>query len=264
MLGIGALKSDICPSPIWENKVVMNQKWPLLLLLSCTWLVVAAQNSAFGIKGGLTLGIQNWNNFQQDPLLKYHGILFIESADSEERFSLFAQGGYHLKGSAIRNRNFFSPINGQFYRPPAQEFIFKNISLTLGAKRKFEVGSKNRAFYLFGIRGDYTLGTNLSKYRELNELNNSLFFPDDAFVRKWNYGLTLGGGFELPFADLVGAVLEFTINPDFSFQYKQPRINNVYDPYTGQSRSISERTIRNVTFEVTLGIRLLRIVEYID
>ena len=94
--------------------------------------------------------------------------------------------------------------------------------------------------------------------------NNSLFFPDEFFVRNWNYGVTLGGGFEFPFSDLVGGMLEFTVNPDFSYQYKQPQIPNVYDPYTGQTRALGERLIRNVTFEMTLGIRFMRIVEYID
>ena len=236
----------------------------LLCFAALAAMSLTAQNSAFGIKGGPTLGVQKWNGFQQDPLIKYHAIAFIESADEEDQFSVFAQAVYHLKGSAIRNRNFFSPINGQFYRPPAQQFIFHNISLTLGAKRKYDFGVRNKMYYLFGIRGDYTLTTNLDKYRELNELNNSLFFPDEFFVRNWNYGVTLGGGFEFPFSDLVGGMLEFTVNPDFSYQYKQPQIPNVYDPYTGQTRALGERLIRNVTFEMTLGIRFMRIVEYID
>ena len=223
-----------------------------------------AQSTAFGLKGGLSLGIQKWNGFDQDPLVKYHGIAFIESADETAQFSVFAQAGYHLKGSALRNRNFFNPINGQFYRPPAQEFIFKNTSLTLGAKRKYEFSDLTKVFYMFGLRGDYTLGTNLDKYKEINELNNSFFFPDDRFVRKLNYGVTVGGGFEFTFAELVGAVLEFTINPAFSFQYRQPSIPNVTDPFTGQPRTIPERTIRNITFEVTAGFRFIRKVEYID
>lgn len=235
-----------------------------LSLLCVATFALQAQDSAFGLKGGMTLGIQKWNGFQQDPLIKYHLIAFIESADEEDRVSLFAQGGYHVKGSAIRHRNFFSPINGQYYRPPAQQFLFHNLSLTLGAKSKYDFGQNSKVYYLFGLRGDYTLKTNLDEYRELNELNHGLFFPDNFFVQKWNYGVTFGGGFQFAFSSLVGAILEFTVNPDLSYQYKQPSIPNVYDPYTGQTRTISERTIRNVTFELTLGIRLLRIVEYID
>ncbi len=236
----------------------------LILLALCTALFteLKAQSFAFGVKGGGTLGIQKWDGFQQDPLIKYHGIAFIESVEETEQFSLFAQAGLHLKGSAIRNRNFFNPINGQYYRPPAQQFIFRNISATVGAKRKFPFGEELKAYYLFGLRGDYTLSTNLEEYEEINRFSG--FFPFEQFVQHWNYGVTLGGGFEMPFGRLVGGTLEFTVNPDFSTQYKQPAINNIIDPWSGNNMSLSERTIRNITFEITLGIRLLRIVEYID
>lgn len=224
---------------------------------------LSAQGTVFGIKGGLTVGLQKWNGFDQDPLLKYHGVLSVESADETAQFGVFAQLGYHLKGSAIRNRNFID-LNGNPYRPPAQEFVFKNISLTMGGKRKYEFSDLAKAYYLFGLRGDFTVGTNLGKYKAINLLYNSLYFPDDNFVRKWNYGVTLGGGFEFAFGELVGGLLEFTVNPDFSQQYRQPAIPNVRDPYTGQSRTLAERTIRNTTFEVTAGFRLIRKVEYID
>jgi len=237
----------------------------LLLTAACLAFFAAgisAQSSAFGIKGGVTLSTQTWGGFQQDPLIKYHGIVFIESAEETGQFSVFAQAGYHLKGSAIRNRNFYNPVNGQFTRPPAEQFIFRNISLTLGAKRKYPFGTASKVYYLFGFRGDYTLSTNLGEYAEINQYSG--FFPFEIFVRKWNYGATAGGGFEFPFGDLAGAVLEFTVNPDFSLQYKQPEIRNIIDPYTGNNRTLGERTIRNLTFEVTLGIRLMHIVEYID
>lgn len=251
---------------VWFFK---NKQMRIKILLPIVFIALSinhlcAQGTAFGLKGGLSLGVQKWNGFDQDPLIKYYGIAFVESADETAQFAVFAQAGYHLKGSAIRNRNFFNPINGQFTRPPAQEFIFKNVALTLGGKRKYEFSDLTKAYYLFGLRGDYTLGTNLDEYKEINEFNNSFFFPDDRFVRRWNYGVTLGGGFEFAFSELIGAMIEFTLNPDFSFQYRQPSIPNVTDPFTGQARTIPERTIRNITFEVTAGFRFLRKVEYID
>jgi hypothetical protein len=221
-----------------------------------------SQSFAFGLKGGGTLCVQKWGGFQQDPLFKYHGIAFIESVDETDQFSLFGQVGYHLKGSAIRNRNFFNPINGQYYRPPAQEFIFRNISATIGAKRKYPFTNSMKAYYLFGLRGDYTVSTNLKEYEQINFYSG--FFPFEQFVRKINYGVTLGGGFELPFGQLIGANLEFTVNPDFSYQYKQPAIPNIIDPWSGNTTTLPERTIRNISFEVTLGIRLLRLIEYVD
>lgn len=222
-----------------------------------------AQGTAFGLKGGLTLGVQKWSGFDQGPLFKYHGTLSVESLDETSLFSIYAQAGYHLKGSALRNQNAFD-FSGNFYRLPAQEFIFKNISLILGAKRKYQMSDALRGYYLFGIRGDYTIGTNLDEYKEINDLNGSLFYPVNDFVREWNYGVTLGGGFELGFGELIEGVLEFTVNPDFSYQYRQPDIYNVYNPYTRQNGTIPSRDIRNVTFEISAGFRFLRRVEYID
>ena len=53
----------------------------LLLVIAILFSVIQldAQGFAWGIKGGFTLGTQNWNGFERDPLIKYHGILFIES-----------------------------------------------------------------------------------------------------------------------------------------------------------------------------------------
>ncbi len=234
-----------------------------VVFFALTTAHLVAQGTAFGLKGGLTLGVQKWNGFDQDPLFKYHGAISAESLDETAQFSVFAQAGYHLKGSALRNQNFLDQ-NGNFFRLAAQEFIFKNASLVLGGKRKYNLSDVSRGYYLFGLRGDYTLGTNLDKYKEANSFNGGLFYPDNAFVRKWNYGVTLGGGIEFDLGELVGTLLEITVNPDFSYQYRQPAIPNVRDPFTGQNRTIQERSIRNVTFEITAGFRLLRKVEYID
>ena len=226
-----------------------------------------AQSYAFGVKGGLTMGIQNWNGFDRDPLIAYHGIAFIESAPEGNEFALFAQAGYHVKGSAIRNRNFTNILTGNAFRAPPREFRFNNVSLTLGGKQKFDFSGSNKVYYMFGIRGDYTVSTNLGEYSVFNERYPaySIYpFDEPTFIRNFNYGMTVGGGIEIPFSELVGAILEFTVNPDFSFQYRQPEIPNVLDPYTGNTRSVPEREIRNITFEVTLGFRFLNIVEYID
>ena len=234
-----------------------------IALFALTFSTLSAQGTAYTLKGGLTLGVQKWNGFDQDPLFKYHGAISAESLDETSLFSVFAQVGYHIKGSALRNGSFLDQ-NGNFRRLPAQEFLFKNLSLVLGGKRKYDMSDVMRGYYLFGLRGDYTLGTNLDEYKEANEFNGGLYYPIDGFVKKWNYGVTLGGGLEFSLGEVVGALLELTVNPDFSYQYRQPAIPNVRDPYTGQNRTIQERTIRNVTFEITAGFRLLRKIEYVD
>ena len=224
---------------------------------------LCAQGTAYTLRVGLTLGVQKWNSFDQDPLFKYHGAISAESLDESAQFSLYAQAGYHLKGSALRNGSFFDQ-NNNFVRLPAQEFIFRNISLVLGAKRKYELSDRVMAYYLIGLRGDYTLSTNLKEYKALNEANNTLFYPADEYVRKWNYDVALCVALEFSLGELVGASLEFTVNPDFSQQYRQPQINNVYNPFTRQNGNIPERIVRNVTFEISAGFRFLRIVEYVD
>jgi len=232
----------------------------VILLLTFTATAWSQGGSAFGIKGGLTMGFQKWNDFQQQPLFRYHGIFFLESLDDN---CLFAQAGYHVKGSALRYLNFTNPINNNIYRAPTQNFQFKNVSLTLGFKKKHQLGRGDaKGYYLFGLRGDYTIGTNLDRYDETYFLNTT--FPTDQWVRKLNYGATLGGGFEIPFGELVGGIVEFTFNPDMSKQYYQPAISNVYDPYTGTNRNVAERKITNITAELTLGLRFLRVVEYVD
>ncbi len=222
------------------------------------------QGYAFGVKGGLTVGIQQWNGFERDPLFAYNGAAYIESETEESGLALIAQLGYHVKGSALRNRFAVNFIDNQVFRAADREFQFRNISLMLGAKQKRDFADDVDAYWLIGVRGDYTVDTNLDIHQNFNSRYNTLFFPVDDFMQPWNYGVTVGGGFEFMFSELVGGVIEMTVNPDFSLQYLQPQINNVTDPFTGQLRSLPERRIRNLTFEITFGARFLRKVVYID
>lgn len=243
----------------------MNRIVLALMMVMAAGYGLRAQGYAFGLKGGLTIGVQQWEGFEQDPLFKYHGIAYIESLPESNEFALLAQLGYHLKGSAFRSRNAFG-FNGDIFRAPAQEFIFRNLALVLAAKQKFDVfGNDSRAYYILGLRGDYNLGTNLSEYKEANMVYP--IYPDDSkeLIREITYGLSLGGGIELPFSELVGTIIEFSVNPDFSYQYVQPSatvfVNNQF--FTGNV-NIPERKIRNLTFELTVGFRFLNKIEYID
>lgn len=226
------------------------------------------QSFAFGVKGGLTIGTQQWgNSFERDALFRYHGAAFIETLAEANEFAVFAQAGYHVKGSSIRTNVFTTGgDNRQFVTP----FEFRNVGIMLGGKQKFDIGvTDNKLYYLFGVRGEYTIDTDFGITEEdiINFPFLARIYPVETFVQDFTYGVTLGGGIEVPLGDLVGMVLEFTVNPDFSNQYNQPQINNVIDPNPNASRptfSIPERQIRNLTFEVTAGFRFLRIVEYID
>lgn len=221
----------------------------------------------FGLKGGLTISDQQWSNFDRDPLLAPHVAGYIETLPEEGKFSLYAQLGYHVKGSSLLPRTFFNPNFNQFFRSTSQSFKFYNLSLVLAAKQRVSQRGRYGLYYLFGPRLDYTLDTNLDIYTKFNEQNPQYAiypFDDKQFIRDINYGFTAGGGLEFPFSEMIGMMLEFTVNPDFSIQYQQPPIPNVLDTFTNQTITIPERRIRNLTFEVTVGFRFLRKIEYID
>jgi opacity protein-like surface antigen len=221
-------------------------------------------STAFGVKGGASLAIQQWDGYQRRPLFAYHGIAFIESVPEANEFAIFAQLGWHQKGSSEGGFLVTDPVTGERFRASTRKFIFNNIALTLGGKQKYDLWSNSKWYYMIGLRGEYTISTNLDQYFDEDNPNFNFFYPIPPFVEEWNYGVTVGGGIEFPFSELVSGLVEFTVNPDFSNQYIQPEIPNVRDPITGQLRSIPSSTIRNTVLELTIGIRFLRKVIYID
>ncbi len=237
------------------------KKIALLTVFVLSFVFAKAQGgSAFGVKGGLTIATQKWNNFDQGPLFTWHGDFYIESLTEDNSFALIAQLGYHNRGSARRNQQIFTQ-NSNFFTIN-QSFEFNNISLMFGAKQKFDFQTSGKVYYLLGLRGEYTIGNNLSDYEDFCPG----VYPLEGFVRDLNFGLTVGGGFEWMFSDLFGGFLEFNVMPDLTAQYRQPELGNFSNCFNpgGNPITIGERTIRNLSFEISVGIRLLRIVEYID
>ncbi|MCS6928766.1 MAG: hypothetical protein NZM43_04625 [Saprospiraceae bacterium] len=222
-----------------------------------------AQSTAFVIGGGPSIGWQRWDNsFERQPLFKYHVAVAIESVDNErDRNSIFAQVGYHVRGSA--NRFIFLPQFGNAPIIYTEEFQFRNLALTLGAKQKFDLANGKKYFYSLGLRGEYTLSTNLNQLAGSQNPVLQLYYPFEGAVNRWLVGALVGGGLEFAFSELVGGQLMFSISPDFLLQYNQPPIENVIDPQNpGQRIRIPDRRIRNVSIELTLSIRLLRKVIY--
>ncbi len=224
-----------------------------------------AQSFFFGLKGGSSIGYQKWETFKQKPVASYHIAAFWESYSEDNPLNaLYAQLGYHNRGSALRNAIGITYYN-EYRRLPTRNFLFHNISLGVGAKRKQDLTDRLRSFYSFGLRGEYTINTNLSKYSELNKWMSNLYYPDDIFVKKWTYGATIGGGLEYMFSELIEGLFEITINPDLSNQYDQPQLGSIIDPYRpGNTTTIPRRRIKNTTVEITIGIRFMRKVEYVD
>ncbi len=240
----------------------------LMVAIAAACMNLNAQGTVYGIKAGMAMATQQWQSFERDPLFLPQGDFFIEDVPESNSFALFASLGYHPKGSAIRNQFFNNIFNNQLTRLPPQRFIFHNASLVLGAKQKFDIGrGDTRFFYSLGIRGDYTFDTNLDEFDEVNTFGlglTTLPVDDPTYIREINYGVTIGGGMEYSLGEFVGLSLEFNLHPDFSFQYEQPEIPNVTDPFTGNQTTIRERQIRNIAFEVSLGLRFLRKVIYVD
>lgn len=228
---------------------------------------MSAQSTAYVFKGGLSLGTQKWDNADRQLLFAWHGALAVESVDNEnDRSALFAQIGYHVRGSATRFRfiNFDGFPGGSF----SEGFRFNNISLILGAKQKFPMGAAGTAryYYFGGLRGDYTLSTNIDQLSQGNDCAIGVY-PLIGGVQRWIGGVSAGGGIEFKLSELVGGQLELSIHPDFTLQYRQPPAT-IRLPgnctYNGQPQDISipERKIRNTTLELSLGLRLLKKVVY--
>lgn len=213
---------------------------------------------AWGVKGGLAIGLQQWNAFERDPLFRYQSDIYIETYDGPDANALFAQVGYHIRGSAIRSRNGILFTNGTVGTAPARTFEFNNISVATGFKQRFDFNA-NKAYYFVGIRGEYTIDTNIGE----NQGFTSSSDPLKGFVRPFNYGITGGAGLEFMFSELVGGIVELNLAPDISFQYRQPALGSVTGP-NGTPIILGERRIRNFSVELTVGFRFLRIVEYID
>lgn len=242
-----------------NQHVILKWSFSFLLCLLLSFSPsqeIKAQGFYFGPKGGSVIGFQNWNGFERDPLFSYHGDMFIESLDEKGTGSLFASIGYHVRGSATRIIN---PLLNYNY---TQGFRFNNISLMAGAKKRFKTTGSWSSYYHVGVRGEYTVSTDFGIAG--NNVAQSLFFPVEELTNKITYGISGGVGAEYFLSEFVTPFFEFTISPDLSFQYQQPAIDNVTNPYTGQLTSIGQREIRNFSMELTIGLKLLRKVVYVD
>lgn len=224
-----------------------------------------SQSFYFGIKGGPSFGYQKWENFNQKPVLSYHIASFIESySDINPMNSLYAQLGFHNRGSALRGAIGLN-INNENYIIPTRKFLFRNLSLGIGAKRKQQVSDNTRSFYAFGLRAEYTINTNLEKFEILNQRLSYPYYPDNVFLERFTYGVSVSGGIEYVFSELVEGLFEVSINPDLSKQYDQPQLGSIVDPYhPSNTTTLKRRRIKNTTIEITFGLRFMRKVIYVD
>lgn len=222
---------------------------------------LSAQSYAVTVKGGPSIGYQRWDEGNRNALWAYHFALGIEGAPKGGGGAMYAQGGYHVRGSAIR----FRPVSfhGLTLNQRTDKFEFNNLSIQLGFKNR-DVSESRILYYYFGLRGEYTLSTNLKQYEDFVR-TGLIYYPAQEFVRKFNYGISVGGGWEFSFSDYINGFIELSFHPDFSRQYDQPSIPNVIDPFLpGTTRTFPERRIVNYTGEISIGLRFLREITYID
>lgn len=222
----------------------------------------------FGLKGGASLGNQDWSGLETEILLGYHGALFFESVPANGKFSLYGQLGYHTRGSRISRRRGIT-FGGNGVTLPADDFRFQNISLGIGGKSIVGYNRFADLYYIIGLRAEYSLSNNLSEYDQLESSFGLSFranYPIDSpdFVNEFTYGATFGGGALFPISDKMSGFIELSAHPDLNFQYNQGPIENVIDPFGAGNRTIAARQIRNFTIELSVGIRFLRKWTYVD
>ena len=227
-----------------------------LLFLSFLASSVQAQFVGYSLKGGPSVGIQQWDGFDRQPLFGYHFDLQIESLSDVEPRTLYASLGYHQRGSAIRYRRIDLGGNPIGQGQETTNFVFNNAVLALGAKQTYALGQA-RGHIALAIRGEYNINTDLAGDLGANR-NLYLSFPQDEFVIKGLYGIDLGAGLDISINPSLDALLELRVSPDFSRQYFQPPLQNVILPGSNNPTTIGERTINNITFELSAGIRFVR------
>ncbi|PPK85712.1 hypothetical protein CLV84_2615 [Neolewinella xylanilytica] len=222
----------------------------------------------WGIRGGFSLGSQDWSNIETELNLGFHGDLFLESIPAQGTFSFWGSVGYHQRGSRISRRRAIT-FQGNGVTLPADDFVFNNLVLSIGGKQVVAPLGLGDAYYLIGVRAEYNVGTNLEEYDLLSTTQGIAFrsaYPLNSyeFINRFTYGATVGGGVILPLTERIGGFVELTAQPDLSFQYNQGPINNVVDPFGSGNTTLGERAIRNFTIEISLGLRFLRKWRYID
>jgi len=194
------------------------------MLLFCT-TIFAQSGTAYGFKGGLTLGSQNWNGQEMEILFGYHGALSLESRDEELGFSLFGDLGWHRKGSRrVFQGTVFIDQSGNERELPRRGYKqpFDNVMVVIGAKK---IGSKD-------------------------------FF--DQYINKFTYGGSVVGGIEYMMNDTGAVYFELSFHPDLSKQIFVPEGLTYISPLTNQQGNLGRQEVTNFVLEISLGYKIFK------
>jgi len=217
--------------------------FPVILFFLCTASMqqLNAQYSIWSFKAGPSLGFQRWNSVgSTQPLLGLHGSVAVESYEPGKPFAFFAELAYHQRGSSQRV-NGGQTQNGVNYDGFTIKNRFHNLSFALGGRKSF--GPDFRYFYSLDLRAEYTLDYELSNY----------FQGFDDFVRKFNYGLDVGGGINIPLGFHMGFI-DLQLQPDLSRQIFSLRFAG--QDYQGNNIIYPEQKVVNYSLELSVGIRI--------
>ena len=214
------------------------------------------QGTVFIPKVGVVGGVSNFSNFQSLPLISYHASLAFEGYEEGAKNSFFGQIGIHNRGSNVR---VLVPAGAITSLDRRQNIRLSNISGQAGLKNRISSQSSKRPYYSFGLRLEYTLSNNFESFEELAGI-----LPLEPFINRWNYGASLAFGYEFEFSELFGGIIEASLHPDLSFQYNQQESISIIAPINGQTVTLPRRQVRNVTFEISFGLRLINKVVYIN
>lgn len=222
----------------------------------CSWLVLMlstgnghTQSMYFGLKAGPTIAFQQWNGYQKsNPLLALHLMAHLESYGQASSF--FLNAGINPKGRGLRFNDYVSPISGKVIRGGYSRIVFKNAEVVAGIKKYYELSDDFEWFYSFGVRGSYTYGTEFGDITYLN--TNGL--------RKFNYGVSAGGGIRLISNEFFRPLLHITFSPDLSQQIYTPP-QELTTP-SGNRYQVPEQEIRNISLEIGVTLQFLRKVIY--
>lgn len=200
----------------------------------------------YTVKAGVGLNNQNWSKGLNRGLMFGPMVeVSAETYDSGSLSSIYASAGYHQRGSAISG---FGYRNISTYR-------FHNLSVEFGGRRKAFESDVWHGYYLLGLRGEYTISHNLDKQARTSAFN----IVDPTFVRRFNYGVTIGGGFEYEIIAGKKLLVELAFSPDLSVQYDQPYvIGPILNPFdTTRDIFVDPQQVRNYSLELRLGYKWL-------
>lgn len=232
----------------------MNRKTLLHVFLALLFpAAVSAQGYIWGVAGGPSFSTQRVNGFDKDGFIRWHAMAFIESKGEYSPNALFARLGYHVKGSGVNSQRYFNPDTGQEFRNDNSTMEFGNLSLSMGAKQRKEVGASFVSYGL-GFRLDYNL---TSKF-------DPLFTGLKGTQKKFTYGLDVDVGFEHPLGELISTFVEIGFSPDLIEQIFIPPQNSGWEYPDGRPVIFPETSLTNVVLEARVGFRFWNKIIYTD